>query len=455
VDETIPQVDGLRLTVRVQDAGRGEIWRARTTGGLAGGQGARLPAELPGVGECLVRLLRMPVHEALRARAQTLARDLLVLSDPGLVTVRAVHKAHDGIALVYGHVPAPSTGLHLLARRRFLRAGEVVTLGVALCWALAHAHDAGVTHGRLRDADVLVGGDGRPVLTGVGVLGVLGAPGEAEGDVRALERMLGSLLDHDSAGASRVIRVLGEGIGSAGELAAMLAAATPALPIEIEDTVSRDAPGPVPAVAHRRRRARRRSRIPQAPKRQLLKLRSRLPRVQARVVLAAAGIVLLGTLVGWASAPAPHRAVVRGAPVPSSRATIPAVDWRQVLARLDLARSAAFARPRAGAFSGVDLPGSPAARYDQQAAAALVTRGVHAVGLVLVLERVTVQSVSAHRVELQVTDRRLPYELRDARGRLVSRVAARGEASHLVDLEVDPAAGLGAWRFAGVTTGAG
>ena len=39
----------------------------------------------------------------------------------------------------------------------------------------------GIAHGRLRDADVLIGGDGRPVLTGVGVLGVLGAPGEPAG----------------------------------------------------------------------------------------------------------------------------------------------------------------------------------------------------------------------------------------------------------------------------------
>ena len=57
---------------QLEAVGRGEVWRARLTGGLAGEEGGALPGDLAGVGECLVRLLRMPVDEALRARAQTL-----------------------------------------------------------------------------------------------------------------------------------------------------------------------------------------------------------------------------------------------------------------------------------------------------------------------------------------------------------------------------------------------
>ncbi|HEX4018368.1 MAG TPA: hypothetical protein VHX15_16650 [Frankiaceae bacterium] len=422
MDEAIPQVDGLRLLERADDAGRGEVWRARITGGLAG-DGGRLPADLPGIGECRVRLLRMPVDEALRARARTAAEDLLALDDPGLVAVRSVKRAYDGIALIYGQVPAPAVGLHVLARRRLLSAGEVVTLGVALCWALAHGHERGIAHGRLRDADVLIGPDGRPVLTGVGIVGVLGAPGDAQSDVRALERILLSLVDHASAGASRVALVLAAGSSGAAELAVLLAASGPAEPLRA-DEVEAD-----PAAERARRR--RPSRLS-------------LSRVRPRVLAAGAGVVLLGGLVGWASAPGPH---AKSAAPPAGRALAaqPSVDWRPVVARLDLARSAVFARPDAAGIDAVDVPGSQAFRYDSAAAASLRARGLHAVGLHIELESVRAESATTRRVILRVTDRRLSYELRDSRGRLVSRMPARGSAAHVIELAATPNAG---WRFA-------
>ncbi len=438
MDETIPQVDGLRLMARADDAGRGELWRARSTGGLAGKEGIRLPADLPGVGECRVRLLRMPVDEVMRARAQTLARDLLTLDDPGLIPIRSVRKAYDGVALVYGHVPAPSTGLHLLARRRMLLAGEVVTLGIALSWALAHAHAAGIAHGRLCDADVLIAADGHPVLTGVGVLGVLGAPGEAEGDVRALERMLASLLDRESPGAARVAGALAAGSTTATGLAAVLAAAAPAVPIRVDERASGG----------------EREDRPDAGSRRML-ARVRLPgRVRPRVMGAGAGVVLLAALVGWMSASGSHakaRAAAPGKPALVPRA---AVDWRQVLTQLDLARSAAFARPAAADFAGIDVPGNAAYRYDTAAAASLRARRVHAFGLRIAIEQVTVESVTGHRVILRVIDQRLPYEVRDGRGTVVSRVAARGKVVHRIELEATVPAnpvGPAAWRFARIT----
>ena len=235
VDKTIPLVDGLRLIERTDEAGSGEVWRARITGGLAGARGDPLPGELSGVGECVVRLLRLPVDEALRGRARALADDLVALDDPGLVTIRSVVSAYDGIALIFAPLPSPMPPLHLLARRRQLLAGEVVTLGVALAWALAAAHRFGVAHGRLRDADVLLDEGGRPVLAGVGVMGVLGAPGTPAADVGALGRLLGSLLDGASGGADRVLAVLGDRSLTATELAARLAAATAACPIVMSD----------------------------------------------------------------------------------------------------------------------------------------------------------------------------------------------------------------------------
>ncbi|HEX4429460.1 MAG TPA: hypothetical protein VHZ96_09350 [Frankiaceae bacterium] len=431
MDETIPQVDGLRLLARADAAewvGRGEVWRARLTGGLAGPQGTRLPADLPGIGECWVRLLRMPVDDTLRARALTVAGDLLALADPGLVPIRSVRKAYDGIALVYGHLPTPATGLHLLARRRLLSAGEVVTLGVALCWALAHAHDAGIAHGRLADADVLIGPDGRPVLTGVGVRGVLGAPGEAAADIRALERMLASLLDPVSAGAPRVAEALAASSCNAAGLAALLAASTQAEPLRVDEQPSEPAEERI-----RRRRPRLMPR-----------------RANPRMLTAGVGAVLIGGLaggVGWASAPGPQPQSAVLPPAARTAGHQP-IDWRAVLTKLDLARSAAFGRPGSVGLDGVDVPGSPASRYDAAAVVSLRARDAHAVGLRLELGSVRIESAAPGRVTLRVTDRRMPYEIRDSHGKIVSRVAGRAAAAHLIELDASSA---GAWRFATVS----
>lgn len=437
VDEEIPRVDGLRLVQRVDQleaVGRGEVWRARVVGGLAGEEGRALPGELPGVGECLVRLLRMPVDEGLRARALTLARDLVPLNEPGLLAVREVRKAYDGVALVYDHGPAGARGLHEIARRRLLQAGEVVTLGVGLNWALAHAHSAGIAHGRLADADVLISSDGRPVLTGMGVRGVLGAPGEPAADVRALERMLGSLLDRETPGAAKVGRALTAGSTSAAGLAALLAAAAPAVPIRISDAVP--SPDEVPA----RRRARSRG-VP----------RIRRPAwLRPRILVAGAGIVLLGALAGWATAPGPHAAARHLQPSPPSVATASGPDWRHVLTTLDQARSAVFARPDVAGLSAVDAPGDAAYRYDAAAVSSLQARGMHAVGLRLVLESVAVESASPRRAVLRVTDRLSPYQLRSADGAVVSNVAGRASAAHRIELVAADAGGSG-WRVVSVT----
>ena len=235
MQQTVPMVEGLRLVERTGDAGRGEVWRARRTGGLAGVSGERLPGELAGVGECTVRLLRLPVDEAMRARALALAHDLMELDDAGIVRVLSAKACFDGLALILDAPAPPVTGLHELARVRQLAAGEVVTIGVAASWALAAAHQSGLTHGQLRDADVLLPAGGRPMLAGVGVMGVLGAPGGPDDDVRALARLLSSVLDHESGGAQRILAALEPAWGAEPdtpqELSARLAEATPALPV--------------------------------------------------------------------------------------------------------------------------------------------------------------------------------------------------------------------------------
>ena len=457
VDNAIPLVDGFRLTEQTDTAGSGEVWRARITGGLGGARGDPLPGELDGVGDCVLRLLRLPIDEALRARACALAGDLFALDDPGLVRIQSVTSSYDGIALIFEPLPAPILPLHLLARRRQLRAGEVVTLGVALAWALAAAHRVGVAHGRLRDADVLLVEAGRPLLTGVGVMGVLGAPGSPSGDVAALERLLASLLDGESDGADRVLAALADRSVTAAELAACLAAAMTACPIELTEPKPGEIqqPGAHPAETQRERTRRRRGLNPQWLRLRWLRLRwlrlqwLRPPRGVA-VALAAGALLLLAGLIGWVSASSAAQGTNRLPPArpPASTAT---TDWTQVLTGLDEARAALFARPATSGVSLVDAAASAAYRYDADAVESLRRRGAHAVGLRMVLEAVTVTARGERSVLLTVTDHRLPYDVRNKEGQLISHVAGRGTARHVIELR-NVAAGpprVDRWRIAG------
>jgi hypothetical protein len=378
----------------------------------------------------VVRLLRLPVDEALRGRAQVLAKDLMGLRDPGLVPVRSVHEAYDGIALVLDP-PSPSHPLHLLARERLLSAGETVTLGVALAWALAAAHDAGVAHGRLRDADLLLDAQGRPVLGGVGVRGVLGAAGEPADDVRALSRMLASLLDRESPEADRVQSALSEQPGTASELAVRLASSAAATPIRVAAIEPEPSPrarpwgaGLLAGLFGPKRHSR--------PRRGLLAVATGL------------AIFVAFGLAGWAFAPAPAE---HGAAAPPNAAGPPEPDWRAVLERLDSARAAAFARPGANPIAAADAPKSAAYRYDAAAVAALRGRHAHATGLRMVLERIDVQSLSARRVTLTVTDRLPSYRIEDTGARLITQVASRGPRAHLVALRDVGAASSPSWRI--------
>jgi hypothetical protein len=434
VDETVPVIEGLRIIERTQESGPGEVWRARILGGLGGAAGKRMPAELAGVGECEVRLLRLPVEQALRDRAHSVARELVSLTDPGLVGVREVRTAYDGVALVLAALPTPMLGLDLLARRRQLSAGELVTLGVAISWALAAAHSAGVTHGRLRDADVLLDPGGRPMLAGVGVMGVLGSAGDPVDDVRGLVRMLLSLLNAESPGASKLTRALEQPVSAASELAAVLAAACAAAPIRLADSTidaAADAADDRPRV--RRRRASLGGLLVGA-------LGEVNWRRATRLAGIGAGILVLAGIIGWVSAPGPAASATPG-PAASG------MSWPGVLAALDAARAKAFAAPGTIAISTFDAAGSEALRYDTAAVASLRTGAAHATGLRMLVSTVSVKQQSAREVTLSVTDSRSAYVVRGAQQQVLSQVAARAPAEHLVVLR---SAGEDQWRIAEV-----
>ena len=106
------------------------------------------------------------------------------LDHPHLVRLlEVVHQPQRGgpprVALVLELLAGGSLAA-LLARRGRLRPGEVVTAIAPVAAALAHAHENGVVHGDLSPGNIVFTGDGRPVLTDLGVARVLGETAAAE-----------------------------------------------------------------------------------------------------------------------------------------------------------------------------------------------------------------------------------------------------------------------------------
>jgi hypothetical protein len=106
------------------------------------------------------------------------------LDHPHLVRlIEVVHQPRRGgvarVALVLELLPGGSLAA-LLARRRRLRPGEVVTAIAPVAAALAHAHENGVVHGDLSPGNIVFTAEGRPVLTDLGVARVLGEAAAGE-----------------------------------------------------------------------------------------------------------------------------------------------------------------------------------------------------------------------------------------------------------------------------------
>ncbi|MDC7122500.1 hypothetical protein OMK64_13245 [Cellulomonas fimi] len=86
-------------------------------------------------------------------------------------------------ALLVEHLPGPTLA-ELRSQRAPLSDGEAVTVAVPVASALATLHDAGLAHGAVSPATVVVRPDGRPAL--VDLRGVLTGTGTPDGDVRRL-----------------------------------------------------------------------------------------------------------------------------------------------------------------------------------------------------------------------------------------------------------------------------
>ena len=158
-------VPGYTLEARLGRGGSGEVWRAVPRRGgppvavkvLVAGDPERQAREAALLGELdhphLVRLLEV-VHQPQRGGVPRVALVLELLSGGSLAA--------------------------LLARRGRLRPGEVVTAIAPVAAALAHAHGNGVVHGDLSPGNIVFTGEGRPVLTDLGVARVLGETAAGE-----------------------------------------------------------------------------------------------------------------------------------------------------------------------------------------------------------------------------------------------------------------------------------
>ncbi|QNE21991.1 protein kinase [Kribbella qitaiheensis] len=90
------------------------------------------------------------------------------LDNPHIARLLDVRQTDRDWLLFSQYVPAGSLA-SLLERREPLSTGELVTLLSPLAQALAVIHHAGLTHGNLTPANVMLDAEGRPVLTDVGL----------------------------------------------------------------------------------------------------------------------------------------------------------------------------------------------------------------------------------------------------------------------------------------------
>ncbi len=140
------------------------------------------------------------------------------------------------------------------------------------------------------------------------------------------------------------------------------------------------------------------------------------------------------------SAPADPASLARP-PVPS------APDWRALLARLDALRGQALATSDAAVLEQVYVPGSPALSADVAAVRRLAQVGERAVGVRHAFLEVTALSATTGSVRLRVVDTLAAYDVTDARGRTLRRVAGRSATSFDVVLQRTSAG----WRVAQIS----
>jgi eukaryotic-like serine/threonine-protein kinase len=147
------------LVERVGSGGMGTVWRAQDR--LLGRHVA-------------VKKLHIPPHlhddevHRLYERTRREARSAARITHPNVIVVHDVVDDEGLPCIVMEYIPSVTLS-DVLKRRGALPAEEAARIGRAMAAALRAAHDAGVLHRDVKPANVLLGDDGRIVLTDFGI----------------------------------------------------------------------------------------------------------------------------------------------------------------------------------------------------------------------------------------------------------------------------------------------
>ncbi len=147
------------LVERVGSGGMGTVWRAedKLLGRHVAVKKLRIP---PHLHDEEIRTL----HERTRREARSAAR----ISHPNVIVVHDVVDDEGLPCIVMEYIPSDTLS-DVLKRRGALPPAEAARIGGAMAAALRAAHAAGVLHRDVKPANVLLGRDGRIVLTDFGI----------------------------------------------------------------------------------------------------------------------------------------------------------------------------------------------------------------------------------------------------------------------------------------------
>jgi hypothetical protein len=160
-------------------------------------------------------------------------------------------------------------------------------------------------------------------------------------------------------------------------------------------------------------------------------------------VAPAAAILLVTVMLGWRFFGPAANADARSA---QAFVNIAAPD-RATVARLDAARSAAFAAGAAARLTAADAPGSPALASDLDAMSIMLSHQGRARGLAPRLYSVTLLSRTGDLAEVRVVDELPPYDFVTSTGQIIARSPGHGRQVHQVRLRLVS----GQWRYQAVT----